>query len=105
MLAAVTAVIGLQESMKRRRAIGVFVHTALTVAQGWCVMPNTWNYRIPVVTERKPTADELYLQALKAKHDCIIGYTRAGCLWNYIPLQECMKEFDEAVEHYKKLAW
>lgn len=35
MLAAVTAVTGLQESMKRKRAIGVFVHTALTVAQGW----------------------------------------------------------------------
>ena len=68
-------------------------------------MPNTWNYRIPVVAERKVTADELYLQALKAKHECLVGYTRAGCTWNYIPFQECMKEFDETVEHYKKLAW
>lgn len=68
-------------------------------------MPNTCNYRIPVVTEHKPTADELYLQALIAKHECIAGYERAGCAQNYIPFQECMKEFDETVEHYKKLAW
>lgn len=64
------------------------------------------NYRIPVVTvERKPTADELYLQALKEKHECIIGYRNAGCSWTYTPFQECMKEFDAAIEHYKKLAW
>lgn len=45
------------------------------VVQGWCEMkPNTWNYRIPVVTERKPIVDELYLQALKAKHECLIAY-------------------------------
>ena len=67
--------------------------------------PNTWNYRIPVVTEHKPIADELYLKALIAKHECLARYTRAGCTWNYIPFQECMKEFDAAVEHYKKLAW
>lgn len=88
------------------RAIGVFVHTALTVAQGWCVMkPNTWNYRIPVVTEHKPTDDELYLQALKAKHECIVGYLSAGYKFNYVPLQDCEKEFNEAIKHYKKLAW
>lgn len=64
------------------------------------------NFRIPVATvERKPTADELYLQALKAKHECIIGYNRADCARNYIPLQDCIKEFDKAIEHYKKLAW
>ena len=68
-------------------------------------MSNTWNYRIPVVTERKATADELFLQALIAKHECIAGYHRAGCKWNYIPLQDCEKEFDEAIEHYKRLAW
>ena len=76
----------------------------LIAVQGWCAMkPN--NYRIPVVTERKSTADELYLQALKAKHECIIRYRHAGCSWTYTPFQECMKEFDETVEHYKKLAW
>ena len=64
------------------------------------------NYRIPVATvERKPTVDELYLQALTSKHERIAGYVRAGCLWTYIPFQECIKEFDETVAHYKKLAW
>lgn len=67
--------------------------------------PNTWNYRIPVVTERKPTADELYLQALIAKHECIAEYHQAGFKFNYIPLQDCEKEFNEAIKHYKKLAW
>lgn len=62
------------------------------------------NYRIPVVTERKPTSDELYLQALKEKHECIIEYKRAGCSWTYTPFQECMKEFNEAIGYYKKLA-
>lgn len=78
--------------------------SAPTAAQGWCVMkPN--NYRIPVVTERKSTAGELFLKALRAKHECIIGYVSAGYKWNYIPLQDCEKEFNEAIEHYKKLAW
>lgn len=67
--------------------------------------PNTWNYCIPVTTERKPTVDEMYLQALKAKHERIVGYLNAGCLRTYIPFQDCIKEFSEAAEHYKKLAW
>lgn len=68
--------------------------------------PNAWNCRIPVVTvERKSTADELYLQALAAKHECIVGYVSAGYKFNYIPLQDCEKEFNEAIEHYKKQAW
>jgi hypothetical protein len=67
--------------------------------------PNTWNYRIPIVTGRKPTADELYLQALKAKHECIVGYLGAGCNSLFIPMKDCRKEFDAAIEHYKKLAW
>ena len=78
--------------------------SALTVAQGWCVMkPN--NFRIPVVAEHKVTADELYLQALKVKHECIVGYLHAGYKFNYIPLQDCEKEFNEAIKHYKELAW
>lgn len=67
--------------------------------------PNTWNYRIPIVTERKPTADELYLQALRAKHERIVGYLSAGYKFNWVPLQDCEKEFNEAIKHYKKLAW
>ena len=63
------------------------------------------NYCIPVVTERKPTADELYLQALTAKHECIVGYLSAGYKFNYVPLQDCEKEFNAAISHYKKLAW
>lgn len=64
------------------------------------------NYRIPVVTvERKPTADELYLQALRAKHECIVRYLSAGYKFNYTPLQDCEKEFNGAIAHYKKLAW
>lgn len=29
----------------------------------------------------------------------------AGYKFNYIPLQDCEKEFNEAIKHYKKLAW
>lgn len=63
------------------------------------------NFRIPIATEHKITADELYLRALTAKHECVVGYRNAGCSWTYTPFQECMKEFDAAIEHYKKLAW
>lgn len=66
--------------------------------------PNTWNYRIPVVAERKPTADELYLRALRVKHECIVGYLSAGYKFNYAPLQDCEKEFNAAIAHYKRLA-
>lgn len=55
------------------------------------------------MTEHKPTADELYLRALTAKHECIVGYLGAGYKFNYIPLQDCEKEFNEAIEYYKKL--
>lgn len=67
--------------------------------------PNTWNYRIPVVTERKPTADELYLQALIAKHECLTAYARANYETYGITMNTCRKEFDEAIKHYKELAW
>lgn len=64
--------------------------------------PNTWNYRIPVVAEHKPTADELYLEALKAKHECLIAYRRGNVTRE--TLFECKRDFDAAIEHYKKLA-
>ena len=75
----------------------------LIAEQGWCVMPNTWNYRIPVVAERKPTADELYLQALREKHECLVAYRQRNVTSQ--TLFECTRDFNEAIEHYKKLAW
>lgn len=64
------------------------------------------NFRIPVVTERKPTVDELYLQALTAKHECLAAYGRANYLTSGRTMEACRKEFDEAIKHYKKLlAW
>ena len=65
--------------------------------------PNTWNYRIPVVTGHKPTADELYLRALMAKHECLIAYRQRNVTSQ--TLFECTRDFDTAIEHYKKLAW
>ncbi len=53
---------------------------------------NTWSFLIPIVTERKPTAYELYLQALEAKY-------------KYADYGEYLKNLDEAIEHYKKSAW
>lgn len=61
------------------------------------------NYRIPVVTERKPTADELYLQALTAKHECLAAYGRANYSTSGRTMGACRREFDEVIEHYKKL--
>lgn len=64
------------------------------------------NYCIPVVTERKPTADELYLQALTAKHECLAAYGRANYSTCGVTMDTCRREFDEVIEHYKKLlAW
>lgn len=53
--------------------------------------PSTWNFLIPIVTECKPTAYELYLQALEAKY-------------KYADYGEYLKNLDEAIEHYKKIA-
>ena len=63
------------------------------------------NYRIPVVTEYKPTVDELYLRALTAKHECLAAYGRANYSTSGRTMEACRREFDEAIEHYKKLAW
>lgn len=63
------------------------------------------NFRIPVVAERKQTADELYLRALTAKHECLAMYGRANYLTSGRTMEACRREFDEAIEHYKKLAW
>lgn len=64
------------------------------------------NYRIPVVTEHKVTADELYLKALTAKHECLAAYGRANYSTSGRTIEACRREFDEAITHYKKLlAW
>ena len=63
------------------------------------------NFRIPVVTERKPTVDELYLKALIAKHECLAMYGRANYSTSGRTMEACRREFDAAIEHYKKLAW
>lgn len=78
--------------------------SALTVAQGWCEMkPNTWNYCIPVLTERKPTVDEMYLQALEAKYRCA-ALMKSKDVWSSPNMyDECLKDFDAAIRYYKQL--
>lgn len=66
--------------------------------------PNTWNFRIPVATvERKPTADELYLQVLEAKYRCA-ALMKSKDIWSSPSMyDECLKDFDAAIAHYKRL--
>lgn len=62
------------------------------------------NYRIPVATvERKPTADELYLQALKEKHECLAELIRANFSTEGPTMRACHSDYDAAIEHYKRL--
>lgn len=77
---------------------------AAAAVQGWCEkMPNTWNFRIPVVTERKPTVDELYLQVLEAKYKCA-ALMKSKDVWSSPNMyDECLKDFDAAIAHYKRL--
>lgn len=63
------------------------------------------NYRIPVATvERKPTADELYLQALKEKHECLVELIRANFSTEGPTISACHRDYDEAIRYYKELA-
>lgn len=66
-------------------------------------MPNIWDYRIPVVTERKPTADELYLRALEIRADYIVKAAQVGTL--KIDDGPISEELKKAIYHYRKLAW
>lgn len=66
--------------------------------------PNTWNFRVPAVTERKPTADELYLRALKEKHECLVELIRANFSAGGQTISACRGDYDEAIAHYKRLA-
>lgn len=65
--------------------------------------PNTWNYHIPVVTEHKPTADELYLKALEIRADYIVKAAQVGTL--KIDDGPISEELKKAIYHYKNLAW
>lgn len=63
------------------------------------------NFRIPVVTERKPTVDELYLQTLEAKYKCA-ALMKSKDVWSSDNMYyECLRDFNAAIEHYKKQAW
>lgn len=63
------------------------------------------NYRIPVATvERKPTADELYLQALKEKHECLVELIRANFSAEGPTVSACHSDYDEAIRYYRELA-
>lgn len=64
---------------------------------------NPNNFRIPVVTERKPTADELYLQTLEAKYRCA-ALMKSKDVWSSPNMyDECLKDFDAAIGYYKRL--
>lgn len=60
------------------------------------------NFRVPVATVgRKPTADELYLKALIAKHECLIAYLQSNVTNQ--ALEKCRYDFDAAIAYYKQL--
>lgn len=64
--------------------------------------PNTWDFRVPVVTKFKPTVDELYLRALKEKHECLVELIRANFSAEGPTVSACHIDYDAAIEHYKK---
>lgn len=51
----------------------------------------------------RPSTDELYLQALKAKHERIAAYVEADSYVNTRHIISCIGDFDEAISHYKRL--
>ena len=63
--------------------------------------PNTWNCRIPVVTERKPTVDELYLQVLQLKLDMYKlaenSSNSSSIIYDY------GEQLNDAIAYYKRL--
>lgn len=61
------------------------------------------NFRIPVVTEHKPTADELYLKALEIWSNYIVKAAQVGTL--KIDDGPVAEEAKKAIYHYKNLAW
>ena len=55
-----------------------------------------------VLPPYKPTYDELYLKALEIRGNYIAKAAQVGLKTGNSPLTE---EMEEAVKHYKKLAW
>lgn len=51
----------------------------------------------------RPSTDELYLQALKAKHERIAAYVEADPYVNTRHIISCIEDFDTAISHYKRL--
>lgn len=51
----------------------------------------------------RPSADEMYLQALKAKHERIAAYVEADSYVNTGHIISCIEDFDTAIAHYKRL--
>lgn len=51
----------------------------------------------------RPSTDELYLQALKAKHERIAAYVEADSYVNTMHITRCIEDFDAAISHYKRL--
>lgn len=51
----------------------------------------------------RPSADEMYLQALKAKHERIAAYAEADSYVNTRNIISCIEDFDTAISHYKRL--
>lgn len=48
-------------------------------------------------------ANEMYLQALKAKHERIAAYAEADSYVNTRHIISCIEDFDTAISHYKRL--
>lgn len=55
----------------------------------------------PTKDELDFKVDELYLQALSAKHDCLAAYRQRNVTTQ--TLDECKCDFDAAIRHYKQL--
>ena len=51
----------------------------------------------------KSSADDLYLRALEIKHERVADDVRIKGSWDWIPIHDCEKEFNEAMAHYKHL--
>lgn len=51
----------------------------------------------------RPSTDELYLQALKGKHERIAAYAEADSYVNTRHIISCIEDFDTAISHYKRL--
>lgn len=51
----------------------------------------------------KPSADEMYLQALKAKHERIAAYVEADSYVATRHIISRIEDFDTAISHYKRL--